>query len=259
MKTKRLPIALFLLFLYFLTSFSSIRKKPGIYNKTITNNPFPQISKIPVPKGFKRIQSEKNSFTNWLRDIHLKKDKTVYLFDGKRKANQKAQFAVLDFSVGKKDLQQCADAVMRLKAEYLFKQEMFEEIIFIDNDRKKYPFQKPYNRDNFNLYLQKIFGFCGSASLSKQMHVVNSIKYINPGDVFIRGGFPGHAVIVMDVAFDSNGVRAYLLAQSYMPAQDIHLLINPSNELVSPWYIVNNEPLIETPEYTFRSSELKRW
>ena len=39
----------------------------------------------------------------------FKKDKTVYLFDGSQKINQQAQFAVLNISVGKKNLQQCAD------------------------------------------------------------------------------------------------------------------------------------------------------
>ena len=60
---------------------------------------------------------------------------------------------------------------------------------------------------------------------------MNNIK---PGDVLIRGGFPGHAVIVMDMATNSAGKKIYLLAQSYMPAQDIHVLVNPSDEHSSP-------------------------
>ena len=50
------------------------------------------------------------------------KNKTVYLFDGSIKKHQSAQFAVVDISVVKKVLQQCADPVMRLRAEYLFAQ-----------------------------------------------------------------------------------------------------------------------------------------
>lgn len=222
-------------------------------------NPYPLISAIPLPAGFERIHSADGSFAYWLRNVHLKKDKTVYKYDGNPKANQEAQFAVLDITIGNRDLQQCADAVMRLRAEYLFDRGRFDEIIFYDNDGKRYAFDKPYNRDHFNSYLQRIFGICGSASLSKQLHTVSKLNDIIPGDVLIRGGFPGHAVIVMDVAINVQGVKAYLIAQSYMPAQDIHVLINPENENRSPWYIVHDALLIETPEYTFRSNELKRW
>ena len=85
------------------------------------------------------------------------------------------------------------------------------------------------------------------------------MKTVLPGDVLIRGGFPGHAVIVMDVATNAAGNRIYLLAQSYMPAQDIHLLNNPSNKKISPWYLVNEEERIITPEYLFTTMELKKW
>jgi hypothetical protein len=100
---------------------------------------------------------------------------------------------------------------------------------------------------------------CGSASLSKQLKPVNSFSQIQPGDVLIRGGFPGHAVIVMDVAVNALGKKIYLLAQSYMPAQDIHVLKNPMNTDLSPWYEVNEDNIITTPEYTFTQHELRRW
>ena len=45
---------------------------------------------------------------------------------------------------------------------------------------------------------------CGSASLSKQLNPVTDFSTIQPGDVIIRGGFPGHAVIVMDVATNAS-------------------------------------------------------
>ena len=100
---------------------------------------------------------------------------------------------------------------------------------------------------------------CGSASLAKQLKPVNSFSQIQPGDVIIRGGFPGHAVIVMDVAVNNSGKKIYLLAQSYMPAQDIHVLKNPNNTGLSPWYEVNDDTVIYTPEYTFSQHELRRW
>lgn len=80
-----------------------------------------------------------------------------------------------------------------------------------------------------------------------------------PGNVLIRGGFPGHAVMVMDDAVNENGKKIYLLAQSYMPAQDIHVLNNPVNKNLSPWYEVNDDNIIRTPEYSFTKNELRSW
>lgn len=226
---------------------------------TKSQNEFATIKKIPLPEGFKRVGVEKNSFAEWLQNIPLKKDKTVYLFDGSQKTNQQAQFAVLNISVGKKNLQQCADAVMRLRAEYLFACNSFKEIHFTDNDNTEYNFTPPYTTAHFKKYLDVVFGMCGSASLAKQLKTVQTFSDIKPGDVIIRGGFPGHAVIVMDVAVNTTGKKIFLLAQSYMPAQDIHVLVNPRNNDLSPWYLIDENLAITTPEYLFKTSELKTW
>lgn len=221
-------------------------------------NPYSSINEIPLPPGFVRIKKGYNSFGNWLLKVKLKKVKTVYKFDGVPKRNQTAQFAVLDISVGDKDLQQCADAVMRLRAEYLFALKQYQDIHFTDNAGIVYQFREPYTNIQLQRYLQRVFGMCGSASLAKQLTSI-SFEDIEPGDVIIRGGFPGHAVIVMDVSINREGKKIYLLAQSYMPAQDIHVLVNPMNKILSPWYEVNEDYLVETPEYTFTKDELKRW
>ncbi len=224
---------------------------------SFNQNPYPFIKDIPLPEGFTRVQT--GSFGKFLRQLPLKKDRTVYLFNGHKKDNQGAQFAVVDISVGNKDLQQCADAIMRLRAEFFYAEKLFDQISFKDNNSKAYLFYPPYNTANFNKYLLRVFGMCGSASLSKQLHTVANLSDIEPGDVIIRGGFPGHAVIAVDVAVNSAREKIYLLAQSYMPAQDIHLLVNPADENLSPWYKVNNNKFIQTPEYLFYSNELKKW
>ncbi len=225
--------------------------------KRSIENPYKQIEAIPLPVGFSRTQTD--SFAAYLRNIGLKADKTVYLYNGMPKANQTAQYALLNISVGNKDLQQCADAAMRLRAEYLYQQKKIDEIVFYDNDKTAYRFLPPYNREHFTKYLDKVYGMCGSSSLSKQLKPVDDFSFIQPGDVIIRGGFPGHAVMVMDVAENKAGEKIYLLAQSYMPAQDIHILINPMDADISPWYRANGSEIIETPEYSFTKKELMRW
>lgn len=222
-------------------------------------NPFKSIAEIPLPAGYTRVQVDASSFAAFLRKTNLKENTTVYLYNGKPKTNQTAQFALLDVSVGETDLQQCADAVMRLRAEHFFAKAAYSKIIFYDNDRTAYPFLAPYTRAHFKKYLNRVFGMCGSASLSKQLKPVADFSEILPGDVIIRGGFPGHAVLVMDVAINNSGEKIYLLAQSYMPAQDIHVLKNPAKPGLSPWYKTSEPSVIHTPEYVFKTNELKRW
>lgn len=218
------------------------------------------VQHISLPEGFSRIPGPAGSFTAFLRGIGLKKNNTVYLYNGQPKGNQRAQYAVLNVPVGRQDLQQCADAVMRLRAEYLFARQQYGGIVFYDNSRKRYAFAPPYTRENFERFMQRVFGMCGSASLEKQLQPVGRFADIQPGDVLIRGGFPGHAEIVMDVAQHENGNKIYLLAQSYMPAQDIHILKNPGSDDGSPWYEVNtDDDIIVTPEYSFYKRQLRRW
>ena len=82
-----------------------------------------RVSSIPCPEEFNRIPLKKDSFQYWLRHIPMKKDGTsVKLHNGKLKNNQDVHFSVLDIDTGKKNLQQCADAVMRLSVQYLYSQ-----------------------------------------------------------------------------------------------------------------------------------------
>src|SRR6516165_5674646 len=69
---------------------------------------YSKVGEIPLPAGFERIKVSQNSFEEFVRHLPLKKDKTIYLYNGQPKKNQDEQYAVLDISVGNKDLQQCA-------------------------------------------------------------------------------------------------------------------------------------------------------
>lgn len=238
-----------------------------------------QTGNIPVPSNFRRISAEAGSFSYWLRHTKLKKDKTVYLYNGQKKRNQGAQYAVLDISIGTRDLQQCADAVMRLYAEWQYSRKQYAKIIFLATDgtvmdyaawRKGYRYQLKRqrlqkvksagisdSRAAFDDYLQTVFSFAGTLSLPKQLKPVTDAGDIRAGDVFVQGGSPGHAVIVMDVAVNPAGERRFLLAQSYMPAQSIHILKNPVAN--SPWYSNRFGNELVTPEWTFPGGTLYRW
>ncbi len=225
-------------------------------NYEITSEPPTTIGNIALPAGFMRTGESAGSFASYLRSLPLKKDKTVYLYNGQKKTNQTAQYAVIDISTGNKNLQQCADAVMRLRAEYL--KSTARPICFADNANKQYCWHNYQNR-GWQSYLETVFGMCGTLSLEKQLKPKSWDK-LAIGDVMIKGGSPGHAVIVVDIAkHKSTGETIFLMAQSYMPAQDTHILLNMNENDVSPWY---RKPLSQnfyTPEWTFSASQLREW
>lgn len=242
---------------------------------------FKKVQDIEPLAGYTRVALQQGSFGEWLRQFSLKKDKQVYLYNGLLKRNQTAQFAVLDISRGNKDLQQCADAVMRLKAEYHFSTGDFEQIAFMSTSGQEISFSQWRNgtrfrlagnrlsayqsvaekddRKNLDSYLEFVFTYCGTLSLAQQMKKVNDTDKIMPGDVFVKGGSPGHAMIVMDVATNKEGKKICMLAQSYMPAQDIHVVKNPFDKDGGPWYSTDNLQEIITPEWTFSSDQLYKW
>ncbi len=238
---------------------------------------------IPVPKGFERVPVAKNSFASWLRHLPLKAGKpAVYLHTGQKKINQSAHHAVVDIDIGTQDLQQCADAVIRLRAEYLYAigQQNAIHFNFTSGDEAAYrkwidgfrpvvkgnsvTWRKNRQHDasyaTFQQYLKSVFMYAGSYSLAQELSTVKHIRDMHIGDVFIKGGFPGHAVLVIDMAaHHTSGEKIFLLAQSYMPAQDIHILRNPSDRSLSPWYALEFEGILHTPEWTFQRDQLKRF
>jgi Domain of unknown function (4846) len=253
------------------------QKETPVATNNTTVAHFASIAQIPVPLGFVRITD--SAFGLFSRGISIKQDNTVYLFNGSKKRNQSAQFAVLNISVGDKDLQQCADAVMRLRAEYLFARQQFNDIVFFSGEGFHFSFADWTTGTRYQVvnskmttkhldtdkpcashaclleFLEVVFNWCGTASLEKQL-THKSINDIAPGDVLIKGGYPGHAVTVIDVVVnETTGKKMYMLSQSYMPAQDIHILKNPSSEESSPWYEVNDGNIF-TPEWTFNANQL---
>lgn len=238
------------------------------------------VGSIPPPKGFTR--TEVSGFGAYLRNLPLKPDGTpVKLYDGSVKYWQGGAYAVVDMEIGKSDLQQCADACMRLRAEYLWRNKQFSAIHFNFTNGFRADYSKwaegyrisvkgnqtswhkvgepDYGYKAFRKYLNMVFSYAGTYSLAKEMRAV-TLAEARPGDVFILGGTPGHALIIVDMASDGKGRKAMLVAQSYMPAQDIHVVTNLNDQGRSPWYIYDeNTETFSFPEWTFQSYQIKRF
>ena len=106
--------------------------------------------------------------------------------------------------------------------------------------------------------MKYVMMYAGTLSLDNECTAID-ISRIKAGDMFIKGGSPGHCVMVADVAVNRDGDICFLLAQGYMPAQDFHILNNPLH-MEDPWYYARelSYPL-KTPEYVFQEGSLKRW
>lgn len=240
------------------------------------------LSRISVPDGYERLSAVNGTFQEYLRNLPLKPHGALCeYFNGDKKDSKGVYIAVIDQQIGNRDLHQCADAIMRLRGEFLWKNKQYEKIHFnftngfkvnykmwMDGNRisvngnnvkwvKKTDASNSYK--TFWKYMEIIFSYAGTLSLEKELVKVK-IDDMRIGDVFIQGGSPGHAVIVVDMAYNiKTGEGIFLLAQSYMPAQQTQILINPKSPTNSPWYSKNFGEILITPEWTFNDKNLKRF
>ena len=233
------------------------------------------------PDGFSRDVAPDGGFEDYLRRLPLKPHTaTVHLFNGSSKPRQDVHAAVIDMSVGATDLQQCADAVMRLRAEYLFTNGRQDDISFDFTSGFKAEWRRWRKGERIKVegnscrwvsgsgpdgshaqllhYLDMVFTYAGTLSLSKELADATTSP-MRPGDVFIHGGSPGHAMLVVDVAKGPDGQQAFLLAQSYMPAQEIHVVKNLRHPELGAWFIFHDDDSLYTPEWTFAWSDRKSW
>ena len=238
--------------------------------------------RIKAPKGYDWITEERGSFGEFLQNTKLKKTGSQILdFKQNPISNQSEHVAIIDYDIGEKDLQQCADAVIRLRAEYLYQQKRFDDIsfhftngdVFSWNEYKigirpqlinstKISFTKVANEDDsyasFRNYLDVIFMYAGTISLNMESIGVSDNKKIKTGDFIVTPGSPGHAVIIAGRAKNKQGEIIFLLAQGYTPAQSIHVITNPYDEEINPWYKldVSKSPTI-TARYTFVKTNIR--
>lgn len=243
------------------------------------------VGNIPLPlKHIKRDSVVSGSFGEYLRNLPLKpKNYPTHLYNGTEKVNQRAKFCVVDMDIDTVDLQQCADACIRLYAEYLWQSKQYDKIKFhfvngflADYNRWAHGeriqvnanhaswfhinSQEDYSYKTFREYLLMVFMYASTVSLPSDMEM-NKWGEINIGDVVIQPGTPGHAVIVVDKAGEF-----FLLAQSYMPAQEIEILQGPHG-CSDVWNTISMAELpngrfdeyswIHTPEWSFRLDNSK--
>ena len=240
-------------------------------------SPMPDLSRPPKKQATANLIAAADHITSWQYFLRHLPATTGPIVDytGKPIANQAKHIAILTYDVGQRDLQQCADALMRLRAEYLFAQKRYGEIAFrfVSGEKFSYkdylkgiypksisrqyqagkPTTIPVSHATLRTYLDIVYTFSSTLSLYRDLLPASDFTI---GTVIITPGSPGHCSIVIDEMVDGAGQKKFELAESYMPAQSIYVLRNPADG--TAWYRLQNGP-ITTASYRFTSYALKKF
>src|SRR5881394_1781232 len=133
----------------------------------LTHAPVGELAtRIAAPPGTTRVTVADGTFGAFLRHLPLLPAGTrVHLYDGRDKARQDVHEAVVDLDVGARDLQQCADAVMRLYAEWAYGAK--RPVAFHPDPGKPRELRfEGGDRRGFEKYLVRVMADAGTASLA---------------------------------------------------------------------------------------------
>ncbi|NLR93286.1 DUF4846 domain-containing protein [Flammeovirga agarivorans] len=238
--------------------------------------------RVKPPIGYTRVTVEENSFGAFLRNMSLLPSGSPVLdYRGEEIYDQDNHIGIINYDVGHKDLQQCADAVIRLRTEYLWSQEKYDKISFhftsgdvyswedhkkgirpiVSGNKVSFASKKGYDDSYRNLknYLDYIYMYAGTISINKEMKKVGLQEDIHIGDVIVVPGSPGHAVIIIDEAENTSGDKVFLLAQGFTPAQSIHILKNNGDVNLNNWYSIKNGETTTTARFVFYDTNVRRF
>ncbi|KAA3654775.1 MAG: hypothetical protein DWQ10_17615 [Calditrichaeota bacterium] len=225
--------------------------------------------RFPPPDGFTRVPVRSNSFAAFLRSLPVKPVASPVLDYKNRIVKDGADTtvaAVVQLNIKGKKLEQCMDILQRLFAEYCIQSGQEKKIGFLLPDKTKffwhewregwrpvrakdkYPLQKighqARSRDTFEDYLKEIFYHSGTQTNYFGLKKI-APAHVSIGDMLIKRGPRGHAVLITDMVENSEGIRMALFAQGDTPACQLHILQNTSG---MPWIPLDvSQPSPELP------------
>jgi hypothetical protein len=234
----------------------------------------PEVYAYPVCTN-EAVASTLDPWQEFLRHLPEKQGKIV-AYNGALIRDQDKHTAIIPYDVGERDLQQCADALIRLRAEYLFKQQQYDKISFQFTSGHYYSWEdyckglQPRIRGNdvrfvpssprsktyasLRSYLDIVYTYAGTQSLYRQLKPVKDLRI---GTVIIKPGSPGHCCIVIDETTRHDGTKVYKLVEGFMPAQSIYILKNPVDG--SPWHELKAGVSFRTASYHFTTYALRQF
>ncbi len=228
-------------------------------------------------EGLKPLTYPPDSWQYFLQHLPTEK-KPVLDFNGNEISNQAKHYSILTYDVGHSDLQQCADALIRIRSEYLFSQKKYSLIGFHFNTGSFYSWSdylsgiRPQLKvkklvlarstsasgiSHFSLrkYLDLVYAYANTVSLCRELKFTDRLE---TGTVIIFPGNPGHCCMIVDEAVTDKSDTVFKLVEGYMPAQSIYILSNPYEPDWNPWYHLKKGE-ISTSSCIFRSYYLKKF
>ena len=224
---------------------------------------------FPSPPGFERVKAADGSFADWLRHLPLRpigtQPKTYLGETTVWKASEVAAVIDLDL-IGK--IQDCATSAVRLWVEYLVNHGK-EKTLSVTMNQRKVLSWAGFMRGclpSYNGETRKLSVTCGhrrpsvstaqARAASIRKYVRHAMRWTNsstlarhlrratkaetgPGTVILQPGSSGgvgHASIIVDKAVNTDGDRLYLVANGFLPAQDM-LIVAPGQSPADrrPW------------------------
>jgi hypothetical protein len=227
-------------------------------------------ARFPTPPGYQRVQVEPGSFAEWLRSLPMAPEGTpAKSFDGRVSLDADDDYlaGVVAIDIGNADLEQSADVILRLQAEWLWSRGEKANISYLSATKLAMPLSrwekgqrlipngpnmfwvikgKPAEVDHaeFRKYLDAVFNWANSTSLSIRSKPVEDPKDLLAGDFFLQLQPPNQVAVVLDVAEKPSGERVALLGQARNPAESVHV-VRPGK--ATAWFSVRPPVPVLTP------------
>jgi hypothetical protein len=222
------------------------------------------VGEIAPPPGYAVSAPVAGSFAAYLAALPLyPPDRQVLSYRGD--AMDMPAYRVVDMPVGSKDLQQCADSILRLRAGWLrsvgkdpaFRYTSGDLSSWADyaagwrlqvsgNAVRRVKAAAPDSSEAaYERWLMSVFMYAGTISLAK-----DSVADRSPdaGDFLLISGSPGHAVMILAVAHPTEvpppgspvPPTRVMIGQGFMPAMDFHVVAAPDG---GAWHAVEGDYL----------------
>ena len=207
------------------------------------------IGEISLPSNdYERIAIEQNSFAEYLRNLPLKnKGSEVIDYRGgvfKSSSDTSVAF-IVDMDIKGRRLEQCMDILVRIYAEYLWVVNQVDNLIlplpggywlkWQDWNAGLRPFFKGINvsmiksdqpDSSYNAYRTYLNTVYSESHTQQFYHAYQTVdrEKVQIGDIIIKKGTKGHAIMIVDMAKSKHGDTVALIGNGDTPACQFFLL-----------------------------------